>query len=87
MPKTELRYTAVIAPMEAGGYAVRFPAIPDLATQAATSDEARAAALDCLRSHLECLRDDGLPLPPCEDVAREQVTIALEQLTVALDTG
>ena len=38
----EFRYTAVFEPAEEGGYIVTFPAIPGLATQGETMDEARA---------------------------------------------
>jgi antitoxin HicB len=52
----ESRYTAVFEPAEEGGYIVTFPAIPGLATQGETMDEARAMAADCLRAYLESLR-------------------------------
>jgi predicted RNase H-like HicB family nuclease len=57
-------FTAVIEPDEAdGGYVVTFPAIPDLATQGETLDEARRMAEECLRGYLEVLRATGRPLP------------------------
>ena len=59
----EFRYTAVFEQAEEGGYIVTFPAIPGLATQGETMDEARAMAADCLRAYLESLRKDGEPLP------------------------
>ena len=37
----QFRYTAVFEPAEEGGYIVTFPAIPGLATQGETMDEAR----------------------------------------------
>ena len=58
-----LGYTAVFEPAEEGGYIVTFPAIPGLATQGETLDEARGMAADCLRAYLESLRKDGEPLP------------------------
>jgi len=58
-------FTAVIEPDEAdGGYVVTFPAIPHLATQGETLEEARRMAEDCLRGYLEVLRETGRPLPP-----------------------
>jgi antitoxin HicB len=58
-------FTAVIEPDEEdGGYVVTFPAIPDLATQGETVEEARLMAEDCLRGYLEVLRETGRPLPP-----------------------
>jgi antitoxin HicB len=57
-------FTAVIEPDEAeGGYIVTFPAIPDLATQGETLDEARLMAEDCLRGYLEVLRETSRPMP------------------------
>jgi antitoxin HicB len=58
-----VRYTAVFEPAEEGGYIVTFPAIPDLAIQGETLDEARATAADCLLAYLGSLRKDGEPLP------------------------
>jgi antitoxin HicB len=64
-PSSTVRtFTAVIEPdEEEGGYVVTFPAIPDLATQGETLDEARLMAEDCLRGYLEVLRETGRPLP------------------------
>jgi antitoxin HicB len=55
----QLRYTAIFEPAEEGGYIVTFPAIPGLATQGETLDEARAMAADCLTAYLQSLRKDG----------------------------
>jgi antitoxin HicB len=49
--QNRVRYTAVFEPAEEGGYIVTFPAIPDLATQGETLDEARAMAADCLLAY------------------------------------
>ena len=75
----EFRYTAVFEPAEEGGYIVTFPAIPGLATQGETMDEARAMAADCLRAYLESLRKDGEPLP--HEAPEGPIT---ERLTVEL---
>jgi len=58
-------YTAVFEPAEECGFVVTFPAIPSLATQGETLDEAGAMAEDCLRTYLESLAIDGEPAP-CE---------------------
>ncbi len=75
----QLRYTAVFEPAEEGGYIVTFPAIPGLATQGETLDEARAMAADCLRAYLESLLKDGEPLP--HEAPGGPIT---ESLTVAI---
>jgi antitoxin HicB len=64
MPR-DLSYTAVFEPAEEGGFVVTFPAIPGLATQGETLDEATAMAEDCLRAYLKSLAIDGKP-PPYE---------------------
>ena len=76
-----LTFTAVFEPAEEGGYVVTFPAIPNLATQGETLDEARAMAEDCLRCYLEGLSSDGRPLPDGEaprEAVREAITVDLE---------
>jgi antitoxin HicB len=60
----EATFTALLVPdEEEGGYVVSFPAIPDLATQGETVEEARAMAEECLRGYLGVLKDKGRPLP------------------------
>ena len=56
-------YTAVFEAAEEGGFVVTFPAIPGLATQGETLEEARDMAADCLRAYLESLAIDGEPAP------------------------
>lgn len=60
---TDFTFRAVFEPAVEGGYVVTFAAIPDLATQGETIDEAREMAEDCLRCYLEGLKKDGIPLP------------------------
>jgi predicted RNase H-like HicB family nuclease len=59
----EYSYTTIFEPAEEGGYVVTFPAIPGLATQGETLDEARAMAADCLKAYMESLSKDGEPAP------------------------
>ncbi len=76
---SELSYTAVFEQAEEGGYVVTFPAIPGLATQGETLEEARSMAEDCLRAYLESLTKDGEPLPfEAPELPRtEKVRVAL----------
>jgi predicted RNase H-like HicB family nuclease len=76
-----LTFTAVFEPAEEGGYVVTFPAIPNLATQGESLDEARTMAAGCLRCYLGGLAADGRPLPEGEaprEAVREAITIDLE---------
>jgi predicted RNase H-like HicB family nuclease len=74
---TTRTFTAVIEPdEEEGGFVVSFPAIPDLATQGETLEEARQMAEECLRGYLEIIRETGRPLPrPGGTAPREAATI------------
>ena len=72
-------YTAVYEHAEEGGFVVTFPAIPGLATQGETLEEARTMAADCLRAYLESLEKDG-EAPPFEALempVTERVTVAI----------
>jgi predicted RNase H-like HicB family nuclease len=82
---TVRRFTAVIEPDEEdGGYFVTFPAVPDLATQGETLDEARRMAEDCLRGYLEVLRETGRPMPmPGATTPSAQATIVEVQIPMA----
>jgi predicted RNase H-like HicB family nuclease len=42
---------------------VTCPALPGLVTYGASREEARAMAADAIRGYLECLREDGEPIP------------------------
>jgi len=78
----EHTYTAVFEPAEEGGYVVSFPAIPGIATQGETLEEARDMAADLLRGYLEILRENGRPLPASgvrgNDALQEPVTVKLQ---------
>jgi predicted RNase H-like HicB family nuclease len=75
----EASYTAVFEAAEEGGFVVTFPAIPGLATQGETLEEAKRMASDCLRAYLESLALDG-EAPPYEAPERplmERVTVPI----------
>jgi len=75
------RYTVYFEPQTDGGFAVVFPAFPEIVTFGRTLDEARAMARDALRCHLEGLRKDGAAIapemPPAGQPIREEVVVAI----------
>ncbi|MFB3071973.1 MAG: type II toxin-antitoxin system HicB family antitoxin [bacterium] len=73
MKAVEYTYTVLFEPAEEGGYVVTFPAIPNLATQGETLEEAREMAVDCLQGYLESLQELGRPLPESEDQTAEPI--------------
>jgi antitoxin HicB len=56
-------YTVLLQPEPEGGYTVTCPALPGLVTYGASLEEARAMAADAIRGYIECLREDGEPIP------------------------
>ncbi len=61
-------YTVLLQPEPEGGYTVTCPALPGLVTYGETLDEARAMAADAIRGYIECLRQDGEPIPESDPV-------------------
>jgi len=59
-------FTAEFDSAEEGGYVVRFPAIPDMATEGRSLEEARVMAADFLHGYLETLRELGRSVPSSE---------------------
>jgi antitoxin HicB len=56
-------YTVLLQPEPERGYTVTCPALPGLVSYGETLDEARAMAAEAIRGYIECLREDGAPLP------------------------
>ena len=61
-------YTVLLQPEPEGGYTVTCPTLPGLVTYGATLDEARAMAADAIQGYIECLREDGEPIPESDPV-------------------
>ena len=56
-------YTVLLQPEPESGYTVTCAALPGLVTYGETLGEARAMAADAIRGYIECLREDGEPIP------------------------
>ena len=74
-------YTVLLQPEPEGGYTVTCPALPGLVTYGETLDEAPAMAADAIWGYIECLQEDGEPIPesdpaPAPLVDRVSVTAA-----------
>jgi predicted RNase H-like HicB family nuclease len=73
--------TVLLQPEPEGGYTVTCPALPGLVTYGETLEEARAMAADAIRGYIECLQEDGEPIPesdpaPAPLVDRVTITAA-----------
>ena len=81
MEQKEYNYTVLYEPAEEGGYVVTCPALPGLVTEGDTLEEARAMAQDAIRTYLESLIKDNLPIPGDKrlslDPIKEHVRVAL----------
>ena len=70
-------YTLLLTPEpQEGGYSVRVPALPGLTTQGDSYRDAVVSARAAIRFHLECLREEGEPIPE-ETVPPQLVNIEL----------
>lgn len=82
MKTKEYSYTVFFEPAEEGGYVVTCPALPGLVTEGDTLKEARAMARDAIRTYLESLRKDKLPIPSDKKIklrpVKETVKVAVE---------
>jgi antitoxin HicB len=56
-------YTTILERDASGGYTVTCPALPGVATEGDTVEEAMEMAQDAIRGYLESLQKDGLPIP------------------------
>ena len=66
---TELRYAVVLEPSpiaEGGGYSVTVPALPEIATEGSTAEEALSMARDAIMLSLQSRRELGLDIPPSD---------------------
>jgi antitoxin HicB len=80
-PAAEHAYNILLQPEPEGGYTVTCPSLPGLVTYGGTLDEARAMAADAIEGYLECLEEDGLPLPESDPAA---VPLLVDQIRVKL---
>ena len=70
----EYRFMIILHPdPEEGGYSVSVPALPGVATQGETIEEAIAMAKEAIALHIEGLIAHGLPVP--EEDANAQAMI------------
>jgi predicted RNase H-like HicB family nuclease len=56
-------YTLLLQPEPEGGCTVTCPSLPGLVTYGETLEEVRAMAADAISGYIECLREDGEPIP------------------------
>jgi antitoxin HicB len=58
------RYTILLTPEpDEGGYSVSVPTLPGCFTQGETLEEAVQNARSVIAFHLECLKEEGQPIP------------------------
>jgi predicted RNase H-like HicB family nuclease len=61
---TEFAYTLLLEPDEEGaGFTATVPALPGIVVQGSTEEETVQRAREAIAFHIQCLRDDGLPIP------------------------
>jgi predicted RNase H-like HicB family nuclease len=60
----EIRYLVLLQPEPEGGFTVTCPALSGLVSYGAALEGARATAADAIAGYVECLLEDGEPVPP-----------------------
>ncbi|MCH7897013.1 MAG: type II toxin-antitoxin system HicB family antitoxin [candidate division NC10 bacterium] len=80
MAAKEYTYTVIFEPVEAGGYQVVVPALPEIMSFGRTLDEARKMAEDAIRCALEGLTKEGqaLPMDTAKQPRTEKVRVTLQ---------
>lgn len=68
-------FTILVEPNEPDGYLVTCPALPGLATQGDTLDEAYEMAHDAIQAYIESLIAEGRPIPHDKITMPVRVTI------------
>ena len=58
-----LSYTAFFEPALEGGYTVYVPALPGLATQGESLEQAKKMAVDAIQSYIAVMKEDGEEIP------------------------
>jgi antitoxin HicB len=72
-------YTVILTPeREAGGYSVSVPALPEVATQGETVEDALAMAREAIELSLEVRRDEGEPIPADVTPLEQRVHVEIE---------
>lgn len=56
-------YTVVLTPEPEGGFTITVPALPGYVGFADTEEEALKLAEEGIKFHIECLVDEGQPVP------------------------
>lgn len=71
-----LDFTVVLEPQPEGGFSVSVPALPEVATEGESEEEALKMAEDAIRLVLDYRREHGLPIPRDASPTVRKVTIA-----------
>ena len=71
-------YTVVLTPEEVGGFSVSVPALPEVATQGETVEEALAMAQEAIELALSVRRDEGDEIPPDSPPTVQRVHVEIE---------
>lgn len=72
-------YTVILTPEpNVGGYSVTVPALPEVATQGETVEEALAMAREAIELSLEVRRDEGDPIPADVSPLEQRIHVEIE---------
>ncbi|HXG08266.1 MAG TPA: type II toxin-antitoxin system HicB family antitoxin [Gemmataceae bacterium] len=70
-----MEFTVVVHEAEEGGYWVEVPALPGCFSQGETLDETLQNVRRAIRSHVEALKEEGMPVPAEGELLLARVAI------------
>ena len=71
----EYSFSVVLEPQEGGGYTALVPALPEVATEGETKEEALAMAEEAIRAILDFRRDHQIAIPEDTPPEVRRVTV------------
>lgn len=81
MQKVSHQFTVIIEPAEEGGYIVTVPFL-GITTEGDTLKQARNMAEDAITGYLECLQEDGQPIP--KEPAKISNNVFVEKIDIQM---
>jgi len=75
--ETLLNYTVIYRLEPEGGYTVLVPALPGCITYGKTLARARKMAVEAIQLYVDCLVDEGQPVPLDQTVCVEKLAAAI----------
>ena len=74
-----MHFTVVISRAVEGGYTANVPALPGCFTQGETLEETKQNAREAILLYVECMAEDGEPIPQDQPPHLQRMRVAIPQ--------